>query len=571
MSNRIRLRKSVNRTSQKRAAGPLILEQLEDRLCPSNFEVIASGLDSPRGLTFGPDGQLYVAQGGPAANTLLTTSDPTVQQVPGPIGPYTGGYNSSIVRIDPSTGATTTVVKGLPSSQTSPASGNLVSGVASVQFIGNTLYGIEAGAGSSHGLLRSDSPVPRNPVYWDNTIFRVNPDGTVTMVADLSAFVKANPVAKPNADDFEPDGTWYSMVAVRGKLYAVEPNHGELDQITTDGQISRVLDFSAVYGHVVPTSVAYHGNFYVGNLGTFPINPHSEHIYQVTPSGQTQVAASGLTTVVGVAFDAQGRMYALESFTDSVSGFPDPTGQGKGDVVRINDDGSLTTIATGLTFPTAMTFGPDGNLYVSNNGFGVPDGLGEIVRINLSPDMNQLAQRPAVSEAIANRAIPFSPAPSSVSVLPSHLPPADSLQTLVGAEAAAVVDQLFTNLGAWLSSCTSVSGTLSESFNRGGVSSGTVAFNVGGIQVQGTEIFNLISSTTSSNGTNTNTGVRIIITEQGNLVLRDVSTFSNGQIAGTETILAGTGIFQGSAGETLSITGQLNADGTDTLTYSGCI
>jgi len=54
-------------------------------------------------------------------------------------------------------------------------------------------------------------------------------------------------------------------------------------------------------------------------------------------------------------------------------------------VVRVNDDGSLTTIASGLVFPTAMTFGPDGALYVSNVGFGVPTpGAGQIVRIGLS-------------------------------------------------------------------------------------------------------------------------------------------------------------------------------------------
>jgi hypothetical protein len=367
-------RRNEARTSIRRAATRLALEQLEDRLCPSDFTIVATGLNNPRGLTFGPDGQRYVAQGGPATNTLTTTGDPTVQQVPFPIGPYSGGYNSSISRINPITGAVTTVVSGLPSSQTNPVSGSLVSGVSDVKFLGDTLYGIEAGAGSSHGLAGTD-----------NTIFRVNPDGTTTTVADLSAFQKANPVVNPNADDFEPDGTWYSMVAVRGDLYAVEPNHGELDKITPNGQISRVLDFSAVYGHVVPTAVAYHGNFYVGNLGTFPINPGSENIYKVTPSGQTKVAAPGLTTVVGVAFDAQGQMYALESFTHSASGFPDPSAAGTGEVVRVNHNGTLTPIATGLTFPTAMTFGPDGNLYVSNVGFGVPvPGAGQIVRIDMA-------------------------------------------------------------------------------------------------------------------------------------------------------------------------------------------
>ena len=63
------------------------------------------------------------------------------------------------------------------------------------------------------------------------------------------------------------------------------------------------------------------------------------------------------------------------------AGFPTP---GAGDIVRINADGSHTTIASGLIFPTAMTMGPDDNLYVSNFGFGFPPGAGEIVKVTLS-------------------------------------------------------------------------------------------------------------------------------------------------------------------------------------------
>jgi hypothetical protein len=50
-------------------------------------------------------------------------------------------------------------------------------------------------------------------------------------VATLSKFQKHNPVANPNPGDFEPDGTWYSMVEAYGGLFAIEPNHGELDAI----------------------------------------------------------------------------------------------------------------------------------------------------------------------------------------------------------------------------------------------------------------------------------------------------------------------------------------------------
>jgi hypothetical protein len=336
----------------------------------ASMTVFAKGLSNPRGLKFGPDGYLYVAEGGPATNTLSTVGQ--CDQVPFPVGPYTGGSTSRISKISPDGANLTVVADNLPSSQTTPALGNLVSGVADVAFIGDTLYGIEAGAGCSHGLAETD-----------NTVFRVNADGTTTTIANLSAFQKANPVANPEPDDFEPDGTWYSMTSLGGALYAIEPNHGELDRILPNGKIMRVVDISASQGHIVPTAFAFHnGEFYVGNLSTFPVVPGSAKILKINNGSKIKSIASGLTTVLGVAFDTQGRMYALE--TDTVAGFPGPAAAGSGTVVRVNDDGSLTTIASGLVFPTAMTFGPDGALYVSNLGFGVPfPNVGQIVRITL--------------------------------------------------------------------------------------------------------------------------------------------------------------------------------------------
>ncbi len=45
--------------------------------------------------------------------------------------------------------------------------------------------------------------------------------------------------------------------------------------------------------------------------------------------------------------------------------------------------GHQEVIVSDLFFPTGMTLGPDGNLYVSNMGFGLPPGQGEIVKIEL--------------------------------------------------------------------------------------------------------------------------------------------------------------------------------------------
>ena len=166
------------------------------------------------------------------------------------------------------------------------------------------------------------------------------------------------------------------MIAVRGALYAVEPNHDELDKITVDGHIERVADISAVQGHIVSTACVYDGNFFTGNLGEFPIEPGTSKVLKITPSGNIKVVATGFTTILGLEIDQQHRLYVLENTTGDNAN-PTP---GTGRISRISQSGRVEVIATGLALPTAMTFGPDGCLYVSNWGFG-PPGMGEIVKV----------------------------------------------------------------------------------------------------------------------------------------------------------------------------------------------
>jgi len=199
------------------------------------------------------------------------------------------------------------------------------------------------------------------------------------MVANLSNFQMNNPVANPNPLDFEPDGTWYSMLSLGNDLYAVEPNHGEIDKIDLNGNISRVVDISASQGHIVPTSMVYHnGNFYFGNLDVFPLSNKS-NVYKLDQNGTISIVASGFSMITGIAFDKASGLYVLESATNNL--FPTPN---SGDVVRIDQSGARVTILTGLRLPTAMTFGPDDNLYISNWGYGAAPGGGEIWKVNIT-------------------------------------------------------------------------------------------------------------------------------------------------------------------------------------------
>jgi hypothetical protein len=343
----------------------LLLALAPAALRGQQVSVYATGLDGPRGLEFGPDGMLYVAEAGRGgANSTVGLC----LQVPPPVGPYFGGATARVSRITPS-GERVAFVEGLPSGISSLPSGD-TEGVADVTFIGGNLYAVLAGGGCSHG----------NPAV-PNGVIRVNIEhGTWRYVDNLSEFFQSHQVARPEPQDFEPDGTPFTIIAHDGRLYVVEANQGQIVRVNPGGRTERLIDFSAVIGHEVPTSIAFHdGVFYVGTLGLFPIQPGSAVVYRVSLDGKIIGAIGGFTTITGLAFDNKGRLYVLE--LSAAPGFPQP---GAGKLVRVSSTGAIEDFVTGLVVPTGLTYGPDGALYVSNFG-AAPPGLGQILRVAI-PD-----------------------------------------------------------------------------------------------------------------------------------------------------------------------------------------
>ena len=330
-------------------------------------KIFSTGLNNPRGLKFGPDGYLYVAEGGLGGSH---SSVGMCEQVPFPVGPYLGSPTGARISRISHTGVRTTFADNFPSSQANELVGGDVEGVADIAFIDHTMYALLAGAGCSHG-------VPSMP----NGIVKVKSDGSWGLIANLSSWLMAHPVMHPEEDDFEPDGTFYSMISVHNNFYILEPNHGDFIKVTKSGNISRVVDISASQGHIVSTVVANDDeNFFIGNLNTFPIVDGSSKILKVTPDGKLKVWATGFTTILGLITDDDDNMYVLENTTGNP--FPTP---GTGKIIRINHSGTKKTIVSGLNLPTGITLGPDGKLYVSAWGFGpIARGGGQVLQIDIN-------------------------------------------------------------------------------------------------------------------------------------------------------------------------------------------
>ena len=346
------------------------------QLTPSSATIYASGLNGPRGLVFGPDGTLYIAEAGKGGSTSASGACAQV----GPPGPYLGGATATVSEVDRS-GHLSVLAKGLASSQNA---GGDTFGIADVAFLNDSLYALVAGGGCSHG--NPDLP---------NGIVKINlKNGKWDYITDLGLFYIEHPAAYVDTADFEADGVPYSMLSFNDALFTVEANHGQITKTTADGKTTLVNDLSLSQGHIVPTGIASaNGNLYVGNLGLFPILTQRERVItlskdfnfvDITPGLETKpaelskfrVAASraGFTTIVSLKFGPDGLLYALE--ISPLAGYPAP---GAGTVVRLSRTGVIETVVTGLTLPTGMTFGPDNALYVSNFGDG-PTGEGQVLR-----------------------------------------------------------------------------------------------------------------------------------------------------------------------------------------------
>jgi len=318
------------------------------------FTVVLDGLQSPRGLTFGPGGRLYVAQAGNGGNTGKITEI----RYPWLANPQTRD-----------------LVTGLPSFGDNPENG--FDGTGGVSAIGDgTLY------------LIMETPVPPAPRHAPaGHLLKISQNGQLRDVTNVEAFDFAwfqdHPELGFPSD--HPDSNPYGLLALSSALYVADSATNTLDLVRPNGSIQILAYFpDNALADATPTCIAQgpDGALYVGTLAlvdSLVFGP-SAIVYRVDPRAAdpsdfdtvlnlAEPWATALWPINGCAFGPDGSFYASELITSS-----DFSG---GDVVKIpfaTPGVHISMTGKTLTFPAGVAIGPDANVYVSNGTAFVPQG-----------------------------------------------------------------------------------------------------------------------------------------------------------------------------------------------------
>jgi hypothetical protein len=331
--------------------------------------VMATGLDNPRGLAFGPDGALYVVEAGRGGTSALC--------LPNPVGPGVRCYGPSgaVTRIA-GVGMQQRVLTGLPS--VAVPTGAEATGPHDINFGFGSAF-ITVGSGGDPALL---APFRQAGIRL-GTLLQVSLQGVITPLVDVAAYEEAN-----NPDASHVDSNLYGLKILSNRGVMTDAGGNSLLQVNTSLGISTlaVLPERTVTGpggveiemESVPTAVAEgpDGSLYVGELTGFPFPVGGARIYRVPANGGVPVVvADGFTNIIDIAVGADGSSYVLEH---DVNGLLAPGDVGR--LTKIGPFGSRTELAAGLLVrPGRMTIGPDNSIYVSTHSASA--GLGQVVRI----------------------------------------------------------------------------------------------------------------------------------------------------------------------------------------------
>lgn len=340
----------------------------------ADWEVIADGLNNPRGIDVFSAATVYVAEAGTGGDSEFCKPDPEG-------GPDKClGLTGSITRIRG--GVQERIVEGLPSF--AGPSGGGADGPSDVEWFKNRLY-LTTALGADPAVRDGLGPDAQN--MGSLLMFR-RFRGTIRQVGDIAAHEAAE-----NPDGAQVDSNPNSLAIRRQKFYVADAGGNSVVEVDSRGRTSTAAVFPAtlvdappflglpdgaqIPMDAVPTSVTKgpDGALYVGQLTGFPFPVGAAKVYRVIPGQEPTVFAEGFTNIMDLAFGPNGELYVLEIAANSLLGPPG------GAIWMVTDDGGRELIlAEPLFFPGGIAVSRNGDIFVTN--CGVCAGGGEVIRIN---------------------------------------------------------------------------------------------------------------------------------------------------------------------------------------------
>jgi len=333
-----------------------------------SFEVIASGLDNPRGIAIGPDRAIYVAEAGRGGDgrCIVNGAGATV----------CFGRTGAITRI--AGGQATRIVRNLPSVAAgpgAPAPGTQADGPHDILFDRSGRGIATIGLGADPRLRPSLGSRGRGLAR----LLRFSIGGEAALAEDLGTYEELNNPAGGTVDSNPFGIARLGDTADAGANDVLQVDNGTLSTWAVfDNRVVPGPGGAPIPMQPVPTSVAEgpDGALYVGQLTGFPFPVGGANVYRVMPGGAPEVYASGFTNIIDIAFDREGALYVLEiAHNGLLSGNP------VGALIRVAPGGERTELFPGaLISPGGMAIARDGTIYVSR--FATMPGVGDVVRIH---------------------------------------------------------------------------------------------------------------------------------------------------------------------------------------------
>jgi hypothetical protein len=344
----------------------------------ATFRVVATGLNNPRGLTIGPDGGIYVAEGGTGGADCyqVDPSDPTFVACIGTTG--------SVTRIE--NGVQERIATGLPSM--ADPSGFAAGGPSRISWRPRDAFAVILGLGADPAV-RDQLAAAFNPMFGNmGKLVTMNPAGSWSYLADVAAY---EGVANPDGGAI--DSNPYAVYLAQGRRRLVADAGGNsLLEVNNTGQIrtlaafsSRMVEYPPMFGggqgpmESVPTTVTEgpDGAIYVGELTGFPFLPGQANVYKVLPRHQPQVYASGFSAIHDMAFGPDGSLYVLEIASDLMA--CELFGDCNGRLIKVAPNGTRTVLAQDLLFPGGVAVNSAGQVFITL--FSTMPGIGMVVQV----------------------------------------------------------------------------------------------------------------------------------------------------------------------------------------------